>query len=199
MSFHLAYVDNRVLLDSSRPIVKAHERTAFADAVEVLAETKALRSRALADGEAARDDGRSAGLEEAKAEARQVVAASLTDVAATINAHAEARRADIAEAAFAAARAIIGDLDDTDVMQRIVDRTLARLDGDKPVTIEVAPAVANALTKHTEALDHVTVTENPDFGPTDCRIHSAQGQIIASLSVQFNALAARWGLTKAEA
>ena len=85
-------------------------------------------------------------------------------------------------------------MDETDVMQRIVDRTMARLDGDKPVTIEVAPALVKALAKHAVDLAHITVTENPDFGPTDCRILSARGQIVASLSVQFDALAARWGL-----
>jgi flagellar biosynthesis/type III secretory pathway protein FliH len=198
VSFHLAYADDVALLDSSRPIVKAHERTAFADAIAVLAETKGLRDRALSDAEAAREDGRREGLEEAKAEARHAVAASLADIATAIDAHAEARRADIAEAAFAAARAIVGELDQTDVMHRVVDRTLARFDTETPMTIDVAPALAADLRHHVAALSHVSITENADLGPTDCHVLTASGRIIASLSVQFDALAGRWGLKKEE-
>ncbi len=198
MSFHLAYADDGALLDSSRPVVKAHQRTAFADAVAVLAETKHLRDRALAEAEIARDNGHRVGLDEAIAEARHAVAAGLADFAAAIEAHAETRRSDIAEAAFAAARAIVGELEESETMRRVVDRTLARLDTETPVTIDVAPALAGDLRAHLAALTHVSITQNPDLGPTDCHIMTASGRIIASLSVQFDALATRWGLNDAD-
>ncbi len=194
MSFHLAHADGNAVLTSDRAVIKRHDRVAFGDALALLRQTTSLRDQARSDAESARDTARLEGLTEARLLAHESVASGLADIATAIDTHAETRRADIAEAAFAAARAIIGDMDESDVMHRIVDRTVARLDGDKPVTIEVAPALAPALIKHTTNLTHVTVTENPDFGPTDCRIHSAQGQIVASLSVQFDALAARWGL-----
>ncbi len=194
MSFHLAHADDHALLTSDRAVIKRRDRATFTDVLSLLRETTALRDRARDDAESARDIARREGLTEARLAAHETMATGLADLATAIDAHAETRRADIADAAFAAARAIIGELDETDVMQRIVDRTLARLDGDKPVTIEVAPALVAPLTEHTASLAHVTVSENADFGPTDCRIHAAQGQIVASLSVQFDALAARWGL-----
>lgn len=198
MSFYLAYADDRVILDSRRSIVKARERVAFSDSIAILAETKRLRDQALADASAARQDGQLAGLNEAQTEARQTVAAGLAELAAAIEAHAETRRTDIAEAAFAAARAIVGELDESDTMHRVVDRTLTRLDTETPVTIEVAPSLAASLREHVTERKHVTITENPDLGPTDCHIMTASGRIIASLSVQFDALAARWGLKKEE-
>jgi flagellar biosynthesis/type III secretory pathway protein FliH len=198
VSFHLAYADDGALLDISRPVVKAHERIAFAEAIGVLTETKLRRDRALADAEAALNDGRRAGLEEAKAEARQAIAAGLANIANDIDAHAESRRADIAEAAFAAARAIVGELEVSETMRRVVDRTLARLDTETPIIIDVAPAMAADLRSHVAALTHVSITENPDLGPTDCHVITASGRIIASLSVQFDALAARWGLVDAD-
>jgi flagellar biosynthesis/type III secretory pathway protein FliH len=197
MSFHLAYADDGALLDSGRPIIKAYERTAFVEAIGVLTETKKLRDRAHVDAENARNEGRRAGLEEAKVEARQTIAVGLAEVATAIDTHAESRRADIAEAAFAAARAIVGELDNSDTMRRVVDRTLARLDTETPVTIDVAPALAADVRQHVAALVHVSVTENSDLGPTDCQVMTASGRIIASLSVQFDALAARWGLAHA--
>jgi flagellar biosynthesis/type III secretory pathway protein FliH len=194
MTFHLAHADDHALLTSDRAVIKRRDRVPFGDAIALLRETTALRDRARAEADTARNAAHLEGLTEARLAAHESVAIGLADVATAIDTHAATRRADIAEAAFAAARAIIGEMDETEVMQRIVDRTLARLDGDKPVTIEVAPALVAALTKHTAHLAHVTVTENPDFAPTDCRIHSTQGQIVASLSVQFDALAARWGI-----
>ena len=194
MTFHLAYADGQALLTSDRAVIKRRDRTAFGDALMLLRETTALRDQMRKNADQAGDAARREGLAEARLAADETLAVGLADIAAAVEAHTEARRADIAEAALAAARAIVGELDDSDVMQRIIDRTIARMGSVKPLTIEVAPTLASLLGKHLVAMKHVTVTENPDFGATDCRILSDSGQIVASLSVQFDALAARWGL-----
>lgn len=194
MSFHLAHADGHALLTSDRAVIKRRDCVAFGDALLLLRETTALRDQMRTRADEARDAARRDGLTEARLAAHETIAVGLADIAAAIEVHAESRRADIAEAALAAARAIVGELDDGDVMQRIIDRTIARMGGDKPLMIEVAPVLAKALGKHLVDMKHVTVAENPDFGPTDCRIQSDSGQILASLSVQFDALAARWGL-----
>ncbi len=194
MTFHLAYADDHVLLTSKRPVIKRRDTHAFDDALSLLQEATMIRDRARDAAETARAEARREGLAEARAAANDAVRTGLADITAAIEAHAEARRADIAEAAFAAARAIVGDLDDVDAMQRIVDRTIARLDTDMPVVVEVAAALAPALSAQIAKLANVSVTANADFAPTDCRISTATGRTVASLSVQFDALAARWGL-----
>ncbi len=194
MSFHLAFASDTALLSSDRPVIKCANREAFSDALVLLKETTALRDQAKAQISDARDVARYEGLAEAREAADDMMTNGLAEVARAIEAHAEIRRADIAEAAFAAARAIIGELDNDIVMQRIIDRTIARLDGDKPMTIEVAPAMVDGLVAHLADFNHIIVTANTEFGPTDCRIFASSGQIVASLSVQFDALAARWGL-----
>jgi flagellar biosynthesis/type III secretory pathway protein FliH len=194
MSFHLAHADGHTLLTSDRAVIKRRDRATFADALMLLHETTSLRDHARGSADEARDEARREGLAEARLAAQETLAGGLAEIAAAIEAHAETRRADIAEAAFAAARAIVGELDDDDVMQRIIDRTITRMGGDKPLTIEVAPSLAAALSKHLAEAKHITIAENVDFGSTDCRILSDSGQIVASLAVQFDALAARWGL-----
>lgn len=194
MSFHLAYASNCALLSSDRAVIKRRDRVTFSDALALLQETASLRDQARGEAASARDAARMEGLAEARDAAHDVLINGLAQVANAMEAHAEIRRADIAEAALAAARAIIGDLEDSDVTHRIIDRTIARLDGDKPMTVEVAPDMVDGLAPHLANLKHVTILANPEFGPTDCRILGASGQIVASLSVQFDALAARWGL-----
>jgi flagellar biosynthesis/type III secretory pathway protein FliH len=197
MSFHLAYADSHSLLTSDRAVVKRSDRIPFCDALALLQETSIIRSQTLAVADKAREEARREGLNEARLAAHETVANGLADIATAIEAHAESRRADIAEAAFAAARAIIGEMDNTDVMERIVDRAIARLGKDAPLTIEIAPALRKAIDQHIAGLKHVTIVEQPGFEPTDCRILTDTGQIVASLSVQFDALATRWGLENA--
>ena len=194
MTFHLAYASDAALLSSDRAVIKRDDRAAFGDALTLLRETTLIRDKAQHEATSARDAARTEGLAQARDTADQAITNGLADIARAIEAHAETRRADIAEAALAAARAIIGDMDDSVVLQRIVDRTIARLDGDKPMTIEVAPDMVDDLAAHLADLNHLTIAANPEFGPTDCRILAPSGQIVASLSVQFDALAARWGL-----
>ncbi len=194
MSFHLAYASDSALLSSDHAVIKRRDRVAFGDALKLLQETTDLRDQAREQSANARNAARTEGLAEARDAAKETLTTGLADIARAMEAHAETRRADIAEAAFAAARTIIGELDDSDVMQRIIDRTIARIDGDKLMTIEVAAAMVDGLAAHLGDLKHVTIAANPDFGPTDCRILAPSGQIVASLSVQFDALAARWGL-----
>ncbi len=194
MSFHLAYASDTALLGSTKAVIKRNDRVAFGDALTLLRETTVLRDEARDEAARARDAARLEGLSEALNAAGETITNGLAEIARAVDSHAEMRRADIAEAAFAAARAIIGDFDDSDVMQRIIDRSIARLDGDKPMSVEVAPAMVERLAAHLASHKNVTIAANPEFGPTDCRILSPSGQIVASLSVQFDALAARWGL-----
>jgi flagellar biosynthesis/type III secretory pathway protein FliH len=194
MSFHLAYASESALLSSDQAVIKRRDRVAFGDALRLLQEATLLRNQAREQAANAQNTARAEGLAEARDSADEALTTGLADIARAIEAHAETRRADIAEAAFAAARAIIGELDESDVMQRIIDRTIARLDGDSLMTIEVAPVIVDGLAAHLVHFKHVTIVANPDFGPTDCRLLAPSGQIVASLSIQFDALAARWGL-----
>jgi flagellar biosynthesis/type III secretory pathway protein FliH len=194
VTLYLVHADDHVLLTSDRPVIKRADRQPLESAVAAFQDAAALRTRTAAAAEAARREGYEAGLAEARRDAAALIVEGLADVAASIAQHAEARRADIADAAFAATRAIIGDLDSEDVVGRIVDRTLARLDGDAPVTIDVSPAMADPLTQRLAASPHVTIVADSTLGDTECRIRGAQGQIVASLAVQLDALAARWGI-----
>ncbi len=194
MTLHLIYDDAHTLLTSDRPVIKRADRKPLETALDALREASALRGRATADAEGARRTARAEGLAEARAAINALVADRLAELSAEIERHAEARRTDIADAAFAATRAIIGSFEPDDLLGRIVDRTMARIDGDAPVTIEVAPAMAENLAQRLAASTHVTIVSDDLLGPTECRIRGGQGQIVASLAVQLDALAARWGI-----
>lgn len=196
MSLYLAYARDGALLGSGRPVIKRAERQQFADAAALLDQLVRMREDAAGEIAAARDAARADGFAEGRAAAQAMVEDALDALTVAIDGHVAAWRADVADAAFAAARAIVGDLGDEEALTRIVDRSLQRIGRDKPVTIEVAPEMADRLTARLGEGGGVTVRALDGFGPTDCRIATGDGQTIASLSVQFDALAARWGIAR---
>ena len=194
MTFHLVHADDATLLSSSRAVIKRHEAVALTDAVDALRAARAIRDRADADAAALRQAARNEGLAEADAAVRDLVATGIGELVAKIDDHLATRRNEIADAAYAAVRAIIGEFDHTALVERAIDRTLARLDGDRPLTIEVAAELRDAVAAHLADQRHVKVVATPGFGTTDCRIVSENGSAIASLTVQLKSLADRWGV-----
>ena len=182
MSFHLVHADAATLLGSDRAVIKRAERVDFADAVDVLRAAAAIREQALAEAEAARREGHRQGFEAARGQAEDHLADRIAEFAAAIDRYEDARRGDIAAAAHAAVRAIV------------VERTLARLAGEGPVTVLVASTLADPVAARLDGLAHVTVAADPGLDALDCVVRTSAGQVIASLSVQLDALAKRWGL-----
>lgn len=194
MSFHLVHADRTLFVASDRAVIKRAERIDFADAMDLLQAAKAIRERAQGEAETAREAGYRDGLETARTEADAHLAEQIAGFAAALDAHEQARRGDIAEAAYAAVRAIVGEMDDVEVLPRIVERTLAQLPGEGPVTVLVAPVLAERVAARIGALEHVAVEADPALGAQDCVVRTQAGQVIAGLSVQLDMLAKRWGL-----
>ena len=194
MTFHLVHADKNALLASDRAVIKRTERRDFTDAAALLAAAAAIRDQALADADAARRDGHAEGLAEARASIGDHLAEQVAAFAAAIEAHEQARRSDIAEAAYAAVRAIVGELDDEALVPRMVERTLARLPADGPVTVFVPADLAARVSERLGERSHVVIAEDPGLGSGDCIVRTSAGQVIASLSVQLDSLAKRWGV-----
>ncbi|MBO9623389.1 MAG: hypothetical protein J7500_11830 [Sphingomonas sp.] len=194
MTFHLIHTDGATLLGSDTPVIKCAERSDFRNAIALFQAAAAIRDQASAAVEAARLNARAEGLAEARAAVDAAFTEQIATFAEAIERHEIARRADIAAAALAAVHAILGTLEDETLIAGIVERTLARFPAEGLVTVQVAPATAEPLAAGLAGLSHVVVAADPALGSTDCVLRTSAGQVIASLSVQLDALAKRWGL-----
>lgn len=195
MTFHLVHSDDGALLASDRAVIKASEMAAFQEAVTLLQAAAAIRDRATAASEDSRRAGYAEGLAEARSGIAEHLAEQIADFAAALDQHEQLRRSDIAEAALAAVRAIVGELADEALVPRMVERTLARLPEGGPVKVMVAPALEAAVAARLGARTYVSLVPDAGLGPADCVIRTSAGQVIASLSVQLDTLAKRWGVT----
>jgi flagellar biosynthesis/type III secretory pathway protein FliH len=194
MTFHLFLDPQTPALAQSASLIKARDRADFEEAVTLLAEVRAMRAAAGADIEAAHADAEARGYADGLATAEARIEAMLTAVTAQFERFSAERRDDIATAAFAAVRAIIGDLEDESIAAGLVEASLSRIDSEGPVAVDVSPDMASRVALAVGHRPSVTVRGNDALGPHDCHIYAPQGRIVADLSIQMRALAERWGV-----
>lgn len=194
MTYHLVHADEATLLFSERAVIKRDERRSFSDAVALLGAVREAQARAVQAADAARDEAYSAALEGARAAIDDLLAREIAQFAAAIEAQEQARRNEIAEAALAAVHAVLGELDDATLVPALVARALDRLQPQGAVIVAVAPDLAEKVAARLAARTEVTILPDPAIGARDCAIRTEQGQVIASLSVQLETLAKRWGV-----
>ncbi len=194
MTLFLIPVATDAAVASSSALIKAHDKQSFESAIALLAAAEIRTTESQAAFDAAREAGFSQGLAEGHEAIAQSFSEQAAEMARQVVAHSEQRQRDIADAALAATKAILGAAQPELVVPAMVDQVLGRIDSISPVTILVHPAHADALSARLQDRRDITITTDGAFGPTDCEILTADGRIVASLSVQIEALAQRWGI-----
>jgi flagellar biosynthesis/type III secretory pathway protein FliH len=194
VTYHIFKANDHAVIGTSTPIIKAAERSEFTSAVALLQAITELRnateSQAQSRGETAYQEGLARGY----ADAEQKVAKLIQDMAERFEMICEQRRSDVADAALAATKAIIGSLDKADVTKRLVTQALLRVDNGAPLVIEVAPAMASHIVNYVAHLPHVRVEAVDGLGPLDCIFQTSSGRVLAGLDLQIAALGNRWGV-----
>ncbi len=194
MSFTLFLDQGAPAVAVRKKVIKAHEHAHFAEADALLRGVRALTAEAEADIATRRASAEADGRKEGLAAVQTVVEDALTALAKRVDAFEGERREEIARAAYAAVRAVIGTLGDETVLDGLVTASLARIGDDAPVTIEVAPAMLARIGVQLHGRPNITLRANEALGLLDCHLVSPQGRIVADLQLQLDALAERWGV-----
>jgi flagellar biosynthesis/type III secretory pathway protein FliH len=194
MTYHIFKAGDHVMIGADTALIKASERCEFTNAVDLLQAVTDLRIAAEAQAQIRSDTAYQDGLSRGYSEAQEQVAKLIENIAERFEAVCEERRADVADAALAATRAIIGALDDVDVAKRLVNQALVRIDNGGALIIEVAPAMHPVIAAHTAHLAHVRVEPVEGLGPLECVFQTKKGRILAGLDLQISALGDRWGV-----
>lgn len=195
MTFHLLIGDTAALLGGTSARIAAQERDAFADAHALLARATDQAARVEEEVAAARAEGARQGWQDAADRASAEIAARVGELAGALADEAAQRRREIAEAAFAGARAIIGALDPDDAGVRLAVHALTQVPADEQVVVACAPALAAPLEAALAGRTGVTVQARADLAPLQVELLSGSGRVVAGLDVQLAALAERWGVT----
>jgi flagellar biosynthesis/type III secretory pathway protein FliH len=194
MTYHLVHADDASLLFSERAVIKREERQSFSDAVALLGAVGEAQAQAVQAANDSREAAYATALDGARAEIEDLLASEIARFSAAIDLQEHVRRAEIADAALAAVHAVLGELDDATLVPALVARALDRLQPQGAVIVAVAPDMAEKVAARLDNLTEVTILPDPALGAHDCAIRTEQGQVIASLSVQLETLAKRWGV-----
>lgn len=194
MTYHLVHAADAALLFSERAVIKREERQSFADAVALLGAVREAQAQAEQAANDSREAAYSTASEVARAEIEDLLTGEIARFSAAIDLQEHTRRAEIADAALAAVHAVLGDLEDATLVPALVARALDRLQPQGAVIVAVAPDMAAKVAARLDNLTEVTILPDPALGAHDCAIRTEQGQVIASLSVQLETLAKRWGV-----
>lgn len=194
MSYRLFHSGPASALFGPSPLAKANEAEVLADAAALLerarqihAGAEATRAEALAQG---RDEGRREALAEREAYAAQRLAPLIEDLARA----QDLVRRDIGELALSAVRRMLADLPGDIAVAALAEKAVATLALDAIERIAVAPALAEPVAERLPPRLARLVATDDKLGPGDCIIHANAGQVIASLDLQLERLAERWGV-----
>jgi flagellar biosynthesis/type III secretory pathway protein FliH len=193
MSFFLINVGDQSL-GSNSPLIKKQDRQNFIDSMAMLSHAGVLKAKAEATYSAEAERGYTDGFATGQQAIQSEFLAEIQKLAASIDANAIARREEIASVAFAAAQAIVGAIDQTEAVRGIVDQVIKRSEAGQAFTVHLNPEKCEALRQLGGFPETVELVANSDLGPTDCEIVTANGKIIASMELQFAALAQRWAV-----
>jgi flagellar biosynthesis/type III secretory pathway protein FliH len=181
-------------IGTNSPLIKSRDRQNFNDAIVLLQHAKAVKTETETAYAAANDRGYSDGVAAGRSAIEAEFLAEMQKIFASIEANEAARHEQIATLAFAAAQAIVGAIDQTDAVRGIVNQVIKRNESQHAITVHLNPEKCEALRNLDAFPKTVELIANTNLGPTDCEIVSANGKIIASMKLQFAALAKRWSV-----
>ncbi len=199
MSYFMLPAGTQHLVGSFSPLIKRKDRQAFGDAVSLLHHASSISESSEAALDAARRAAWAEGYAAGVANAQEDLCQELSKFSDAISDIMDMHTRNVAEAAYAATIAIIGEFEDSELVQRIAAQVIAKQKEHDGITILVNPDVYVQLLASMENRSPIPVEASDNLGPGDCHVITANGRIIASLSVQLAVLRDRWGIeTKAE-
>lgn len=194
MTFYLLHHDEKNLLATDHPIVKADDHRVFGDALSLLERLHQLQAgnrRAAEEAEAeARERGIAKGLHAGKSEFVQAIA----DLSRQVAQHRERVEQEIASLALAALRLMVASIGDEAMLAGITRRAVAAVIPAGHILVEASPAMCPAINRALTPLDEgsrITLQPDPALSDHQCRVTAPDGRIVADLDVQMDAIAQR--------
>lgn len=178
---------------AASPLIRAQDRVALRDAHAVLDHIRQIQADAAVAAQQAEQAAYAKGLADAAVAAEARITDALSSLSQQIADDQARRDAQIADAAFAALRVLVGSFDEG-ALTAALARHAAQQRADDATVIEVGAAQAPAVEKALADVPHTAVDARDDLPPLAVRVRTRDGRIIADLDVQLDNIASRWGV-----
>lgn len=192
--FHLKH-EPGLSLTPTKKILKAKEYGAFVQAQEIIAlakeEAAAIKQKAQEDYEAEKKRGFKEGMLEGK---EKISEHMVTSVATTVQ-QLESFEGEVIEIVMNAVKRIIGELDDTERISRVVKKALAVVRNQKKIILRVHPKDSERLQKQLDTIledfpgiAFLDITPDSRMKEGDCMLETDIGSVDARIAVQLEAI-----------
>ncbi|KHL25225.1 hypothetical protein PK98_00150 [Croceibacterium mercuriale] len=193
MTYRLYHSGAASALFGPTPLIRRDEARMIREAAALLDHARSV----AAEAEAARAEGFAAGRQEGLRlvleERDRTLADLIVPVARQVEQAQAALHDDIATLALEAIRRMIGALPDGDLLAGLARQAVAALPLDEVDRIAVPPASHLAVGERLGAPWAQLIVADAQLAPGDCVIHTRSGKVVASVSLQLERLAERWG------
>lgn len=198
MTFYLVHRDGKALVATDRPLLKAREADRLSDAAALLTHAQKLETEALSRRDAAEAEAQRRGFVQGHESGRRVFVEAVGNLTGQVEAWRQHQESQIAALALAALRRMVDDIGDEAMMIGIARRAVAAVTTGAEAQVHAAPELVDVLSEALAAREdtaQVTVRPDPELGLHECRVITAEGRIIADLSVQLAEIEKRWSLS----
>lgn len=194
MTFYLLHHDEKRLLATDRPIVKADEHSVFTDVLSLLDGLRQLQAEQRRAVETAEAEAHDRGYAEGQRAGRDEFARAVAELSGQFAQHRERVEQEIASLALAALRLMVASIGDEAMLTGITRRAVAAVVPDGRILVEASPAMCPAIKRALAPLDEgsrITLQPDPALSDRQCRVTAPNGRIVADLDVQLDAIARR--------
>lgn len=178
-----------------KKVIKASEYAAFLKGQEIIqfAEQEAARIREEAKQAYAEEKAR--GLEEGLQEGKQKISEHMMEAVSKTVKNIETFEGQLIDLVTSAVRKIIGDLDDSERITRVVKNALSMLRNEKKVTLRVSPGDATLLQERIDeilkdfpGIDYIDITTDNRIEKGNCTLVSDIGVVDVRIDLQLEAI-----------
>lgn len=184
------------VVDRSQKVIEKAQLEPLLTANEMLKQAKEFANAKMKEAEEQYqkrfDEGYQAGVEEGK----QEYAMKILDTVLTSVDSLESLERQLVDVVTQSVSKIIGQLDNQELVVKIVNQALNSLRGEKRILVRVSSSVVDAVKQDLKAfllspdgsVGYIEVRGDPTLKPTDCFLETQMGVVEASLDTQLKLL-----------
>ncbi|GAB4284320.1 MAG: hypothetical protein Tsb0018_11570 [Opitutales bacterium] len=180
---------------SDKKIIKADEYAAFAKAAEIIELANAKAKRIEDEAKEAYEAEKARGFEEGMSEGKEKMTEHMIRYVQKTVEHLENFEDTMVEMVMGAMKQVLGDMDDKDLIIKVVNKALNLVKSQPKVTLRVAGSQVDTIDKELSsilknypAINFVDVQRDDRLKEGDCILETDMGVIDARLDLQLEAI-----------
>lgn len=179
----------------NKKIIKAQEYSAYVDAHAIIDEAKQQAQAILSKAQDAFEAERKKGMEIGMIEGKEKISEHMLDTISQTVRSLETFEEQVVELVMRALKRIIGEMDDKELVKRVVEQAISMVRNQKRVTLKASPNDAKYLQTEVDSIlkkfpgvDYIDVIADERITEGSCMLETDIGVVDARIDIQLEAI-----------